>query len=101
MVGDALFGGTVLNLITAQSGAFASVLREAPGQFLITMAPGANIAPAHVFAYSKDLGAGASALTWTGVVERVSATQIRLRQATKAGLTDGPFALDVSGVQTG
>ncbi len=99
--GDGFFTGTAADTIETQSGVFATILREGVGVFLITMANQFQLQLSDFVGYQKDLGAATSALSHMGVIERVSSTQFRVRQFTKAGATDGLFGIYISRIFLG
>lgn len=99
--GTGFFVGDATDVITSNSGIFASILREGAGRFLITMAPQSPLQPSDYIGYQKDFGLATSALSNLGVIQRVSATQFRVRQYTKAGKTDGRFGINISRIFRG
>ncbi len=100
-LGTGFFVGDATDVITSDSGIFATILREGAGVFLITVAAGVGIQLSDFIGYVKDFGVATSGVSVLGVIERVSVTQFRVRQAVKAGGVDGTFAINMSRVLRG
>ena len=77
--------------ILSQNGRFSAVARESAGQYLVTMEPGSQLSASDCVRAGREEESTVTLATFLFAVERVSATQFRIRSSAAAGVaTDQP-----------